>query len=397
MLMRQEEGNPDTVVYAASIDRTGVVTLTFVRGTGYGKELAGIGPLEDFAGNLPDINVLSAAVDCFSHIMLDIPKDCRIDFFVVEPRDVPAVRLMSDLAIQLLHGTLLEDGLPLAMDANVKEALVFLNGAADPLMLAIAPDGTLNALSCYSHRNDDGSRIQIESYHGVVLPLRVIHEGRFEGASTFFQEIQSFLFKGGQRREEIEEESAQIVERIEQWFWAGPAARLSDPLIGFCAIELIDKARRAPMKFANGDEETLRKLVEWMQVLDRAREPGVQIGDVSIAAAMGGNPASAYLSSTISFLQAAITPGDDEVDKRTATIAHEIVAWSWPRGEAISSYANNHLSSAVMGPALRFLEARTEEPSAHEAIAAIAGLMEFLTLRGYDQDEIAALTALPSN
>lgn len=383
--------NPNVAVFEVKDLGDDALTFTFVRGRGLGqaygeKEPFGlVGPFMLRNGELLVRGAYAALKG-----LEDFTSNDSVDVILIEPESKDLIRAFSDHALGLIQTTAIGSCYP-EFSPDLKDELVFLiDGVTHPMMGMLRPDDTLSVVSLGIPEIENRGKFGLCAGGLQVVALSPVPEGTFRMPKGTFREAELAYLEIGQ------DHPAQWLEDLQDLFWKHAAPTQHDRLVRRRSFGVQDSAFSADFAYGAGDENRMIELIDWALDLNenRERRRRAQVSskfrmnryaEVIVTAShpteMGVAPATIATRNCI---------------KPANTIIQEIVNWSWPRGTAPAGFKTNRASTAKLGGAKRRILSRGQEPSAHELIAAHAGLAQFLEMRKFLPSEIESLLALES-
>lgn len=316
----------------------------------------------------------------------------KMDIFLIEEPAADAARCFRDYAMGRLGDVLYDEFEAIALsdtpDDSGKEVVVQLAGAASPILILMRR-GRADIISvALPHDPEANEGIVFRTGEWHIYPVRLTLEDSVEVPDTLFEAaLRPFLRNGKRVNEPSQAACDGVWSLVDAWFWDKVSSEMKDPLIGDCAMELVEEALKHPIKLAAGDEEKMAELVRFALELDSQtiedRHPGYSSA-----------PAHArHVRVTAAYEDQPARMAGRHVTHATSVILQEICAWAWPRGSTVRGFGTNRLSSAIHGPALRDVNHDTSRSTGHEILTAADGIAAFLKMRGFEPSEIHRLIA----
>lgn len=377
--------NPNVVVFEVRELGDEAITFAFLRGRGLGQRYAGREPF-GLTGPfmLPNGELLTRAAYAALKGLEDTDATERLDVILVEPGVKDLMLAFSDHALGLIQTTSVGANYPQLSEAE--DELVFpIDTATHSSIAILRPDDTLSAVSLGIPDVEDRGKFGLVVGSLQVVALTPIPEGTFQVPAGTFAAARSAAGEIGI------EHPAQWLEDLHEVFWTHCAPTQSDPLMRKRSFGIQDPAFEAEIACGNGDENQMLQLIDWVLDLNEDRE----------RRRASRAKARFKMNRYSEVILRATHQGEREVvpvafatrhcSKSAERLIQEILNWSWPRGNAIAGYRTNRASSAKPGGAGRRYLSRGAEPSAHELMAAHAGLSDFLKMRRFSDAEIDAM------
>lgn len=402
-------------VFAVRTTQHSEILITFEKGLGRGAELKlepFTMPLHRYVEESGDGALAVAAARelamMFDAMEVDVWAE-HIEVIVMDEFDIIELDNLDETMLRSAF-KLVATNSAMALSDDRTKFVIRTTGSSGKILIGFDNKRQATAWSMWAQFADDMEETFIHEARDAkiqVIALKAMPEWSGEVPQALVDaafgrlEEQLETFEGDDYEEVLED----VRWATRDWFWGPFQETLEDPFVRITDVELYDEACDAPVAFSAGDDARLEQLITWIVELDAfADEDEVDYGEglfespyyegafltalsddnrqnIEIQAAYRDKPAVALVNGAMS--------------ERCRELINAVTAWAAPRGTALKRYIGNRSSMAKTGPARRLYAYTFVQPSAHEHLAAIGALSEFLASRNYDATEIDRLLYPP--